>query len=193
MIRTLVAPVVGITACALAACAGNSYGSRQPSSFQPIPLGDDLAITDAALPKHTIGAGYPDQLGHVFSEKWKADVAGYTQTHYSQTLGFPPGTKITITNLSKGSEFHTLNVIGKRSGPPAKFPSNPKLLMSRSGGDKLVEGYRSGVLMPGESVHVTLVKGNYLIGCFFHYHSDNMRDVVVVANGAKPGPHATPP
>ncbi len=40
---------------------------------------------------------------------------------------------------------------------------------------------------------LTLSKpGTYLIGCAFHY-SEGMRDVFVVAKGAKPGQEATPP
>jgi hypothetical protein len=126
-------------------------------------------------------------------KKWGADIAGYTQMKYSQTLGFAPGTKITIKNISPAGEDHTLNVIATRTGPPANFPKNPTLLSTPHGGNILKMGFRSGVIHPGKSVTVTLVKGIYLIGCHFHYLSDNMRTVLVVAPGAKPGPQATPP
>ena len=194
MVKTLVAPfIVLVAAGILVACGGmRSSAPGPPQSVNLPPLFDDLAMT-AILPKDTIGAGYPDQLGHFFSKKWHADVAGFTQTHYSQILGFPPGTKIKITNISKGAELHTLNVIAKRSGPPANFPANPKLSFNPSGGHKLVVGFRSGTIKPGHSVTVTLVNGIYLIACAYHYKSDNMRDVLVVADGAKPGPTATPP
>lgn len=194
MVRTPTTAFLGLLAAAgmLAACEGRYGGSSQPQLVQLPTLNDQFAIT-AILPKDTIGAGYPDQVGHVFSKTWHADVAGFTQTHYSQILGFPPGTKIKITNISKAGESHTLNVIGKRSEPPANFPKNPNLSFKPSGGTKLVVGYRSGIIKPGHSVTVTLVKGIYIIGCAFHYASDNMRDVVVVEPGATPGPTATPP
>jgi hypothetical protein len=194
MVRTVVSSFLALIAAAamLAACGSRYGGSSQPQMAQLPPLADQLAIA-AILPPHTIGAGYPDQVGHVFSHKWKADVAGFTQTHYSQILGFPPGTQIKITNISKTGEFHTLNVLATRSGPPANFPKNPSLSFKPSGGKKLVVGYRSGTIKPAHSVTVTLVKGIYLIGCAYHYKSDNMRDVVVVETGAKPGPTATPP
>jgi len=194
MVKTFAFPLtVLVAAGVLVACGAGRTGTYgQPQSVQLPPLADSLAIT-ALLPPHTIRAGYPDDIGHVFSKKWHADVAGFTQTHYSQILGLPPGTKITITNISKGSEAHTLNVIAKRSGPPATFPKNPKLLTSPSGGKTIKVGWRSGIIKPGNSVTVTLVKGIYLIGCAFHYHDDNMRDVLVVETGAKPGPTATPP
>ena len=76
--------------------------------------------------------------------------------------------------------------------PPAIFPADPKLSVPPKGGTKLEAGYASGPIKPGKSVTVTLVKaGIYLIGCAYHYHS-GMRDVLVVAVHATPGPQATP-
>jgi plastocyanin len=122
---------------------------------------------------------------------WNARLGGYTQQQFSQALGFPPGTMLTITNISK-SIHHTLNVVKKISGPPANFPTNPNLPLNASGG-KLKKGYASGSINPGSSVSVTLGKaGIYLIGCHFHY-SSGMRDVLVVGKNATPGPQATPP
>ena len=194
MLKTLATPfIVLVAAAALAACAANRYSANGPMQSVALPpLDNDLALT-AILPPHTLGAGYPDQLGHIFLKSWKADVAGFTQSHYSQLLGFPPGTKLKITNVSKTGEFHTLNVIAKRSGPPANFPKNPKLLLTPNGGHILKAGFRSGTIKPGQSFTVTLDKGIYLIACEYHYVSDNMRDVLVVEDGAKPGPTATPP
>jgi hypothetical protein len=192
MIRTLAAPFLALLAIgALVACGGYRSGMSQPQNIVLPTIDGKLAMT-ATLPKDTIGAGYPDDVGHVFSRVWKADVAGFTQTGRSQILGLPPGTTIKITSLSKGSENHTLNVIKKISHPPAGFPTNPTLKFTPSGGTKFVVGYRSGIIKPGHSVTVTLVKGIFLFGCAFHYASDNMRDVIVVSANATPGPTATP-
>jgi len=77
--------------------------------------------------------------------------------------------------------------------PPAVFPKNPNLSVPARGNGKLEGGYASGPIKPGKTVTVTLVKaGTYLIGCAFHYN-EGMRDVLVVAKGAAPGPQATPP
>ena len=60
-------------------------------------------------------------------------------------------------------------------------------------GGPLKLGYASGVIGPGKSVTVHLMRtGNFLIGCAFHYHS-GMQDVIVVHLGATPGPQATKP
>jgi plastocyanin len=183
--------IVGIT---LVACGGRGGGSsimpNGVTTFTLPGMGSDLLVT-AALPKHTIGEELPtDGLGSIHSTKWKAELGGFTQEVRSQSLAFPPGTKITIRNLSK-HEVHTLDVIKEIKGPPAVFPHDPNLPKTAKGDGKLETGYASGKIEPGKSVTVTLAKaGTYLIGCAYHY-SDGMRDVLVVKSGAQPGPQAT--
>lgn len=184
--------IVGIT---LVACGGRGGGSSvMPSSVTTYSLpgmGPDLVMT-AKLPKHTIGEELPQEgIGSIHSGKWKAELGGFTQESRSQALAFPPGTKITIRNLSKNTA-HTLDVVKEVSGPPARFPKDPTLSIPKKGGDKLEKGYASGSIPPGKSVTVVLAKaGTYLIGCAYHY-SFGMRDVIVVKRGAQPGPQATP-
>src|SRR5215469_270564 len=138
----------------------------------------------------TVSEELPSEgLGTVHDPHWKATLGGYTQQQFSQALGFPTGTQITIQNISR-SINHTLNVVKKIKHPPAKFPSSPTLSQSPSGGP-LQKGYASGVIGPGKSVTVVLSKpGNYLIGCAFHYH-EGMQDVIVVKAHATPGPQGT--
>jgi hypothetical protein len=183
-----------IAGAALAACTGHAGGNVVPASG-PITLpaiAPDVAIT-ATLPKDTVGEELPSAgLGTFKSTFWKATIGGFTQTQYSQTLAFPPDTKITLRNLSHDTP-HTMNVIQSIKGPPAKFPANPSLPTSPAGHGILGVGFRSGILQPGKSVTITLSKpGTYLIGCAFHY-GEGMRDVFLVKTGAKPGQQATPP
>jgi plastocyanin len=155
-------------------------------------IGKDLVMY-ATLPKDTVGEELGSEgLGTINSVEWKADLSGFTQEHFSQSLAFPPGTKITIRNLSK-STTHTLDVVKVIAKPPAIFPKSVTLSKSAKGDGKLEAGYASGEIKPGKSVTVTLVKeGIYLIGCAFHY-SSGMHDVLVVNKAAKPGPQATAP
>jgi plastocyanin len=196
MARKLLALAVALIGLAVSACGGRMLGSSGASAgggaFVLPPIDSDLVMT-AALPKDTIGEEKPDQgLGQIKSVKWKALLGGYTQQRYSQSLGFPPGTKITIRNLSSTTP-HTLDVVKVIAGPPAFFPKNPNLSIQARGHGKLEAGYASGVIKPGKSVTVVLVKaGIYLIGCAFHY-SEGMHDVLVVKKGAAPGPQATKP
>ncbi len=130
-------------------------------------------------------------LGTIMDPFWSATLGGFTQQQFSQALGFPPRTKLTIKNISRSLD-HTLNVVAKITGPPAKFPTNPMLSTMPSGGP-LKNGYRSGAINPGSSVTVNLKKaGIYLFGCAFHYH-EGMQDVIVVKANATPGPQATKP
>ncbi len=199
----LAALSVALAAAALAACGGH-YGSNVASndSTFTLPGMPDLRMTatnpdgSPALVERaatgTISVNLPSQgLGTVKDPYWNATLGGYTQQTYSQALGFAPRTKLTIKNISATLD-HTLNVVKKITGPPAKFPSSPTLSMTPSGG-KLQKGYRSGVISWGQSVSVTLGKtGIYLFGCAFHYH-EGMQDVFVVHAGATPGPQATKP
>jgi plastocyanin len=201
MSKRLIAVAVTLGGLTLAACGGNIGGGKaggrnampMNGTTYTLPAIDSDLLATAVVPKDTIGEELPEEgVGSIKSMVWKATLGGFTQTSRSQSLAFPPGTKITIRNLSKSVE-HTLDVVKVISGPPAVFPMNPKLSIPAKGGGKLQAGYASGALQPGKSVTVTLVKaGTYLIGCAFHY-SEGMRDVLVVKKGAKPGPQATPP
>lgn len=158
-----------------------------------IPAFDSQLLITANLPARTVGEELPSAgLGTIKSTYWKAVLGGYTQTRYSQSLGFPTGTKITLRNLSKKTP-HTLNVVAKISRPPAKFPKNPALKTLPHGNGVLETGYASGVIQPGKAVTITLSQpGIYLIGCAYHY-GQGMHDVFVVGPKAKPGQQATPP
>jgi plastocyanin len=194
MSRKISALSVAIAALVLAACAGGGGGSAANGGSTTLPGMPDLAIT-ATLPNGktgTIGEELPGEgLGTIDDTFWSATLGGFTQQEFSQALGFPPGTKITLTNLSK-DVTHTLDFVAKIKGPPANFPPDPKLPVDASGG-KFKKGYASGPISPGKSVTITLAKsGIYLIGCAFHY-SEGMHTVLVIGKGATPGPQATPP
>lgn len=193
MYRKLAALSVMLAAAVLAACAGRYGGTSTNGTSFALPGMPDLIMT-AVGPDGTgtVSEELPfEGLGTVHDPHWQATLGGYTQQQFSQALGFAPGTTLTIKNISTQFQ-HTLNVVGKVAGPPAKFPSNPTLSKTPSGGPLKV-GYASGVIGMGKSVTVHLKRaGNYLIGCAFHYH-EGMQDLIVVKVGATPGPQATKP
>ncbi len=176
-------PWFAVIAVAIVAACTNGGGLSAPGGGGGAP---------SPLPSSAIGVAIPTgKIGVVNDPVW-GTVSGYTQQQTSQVLAFPPGSKLTITNLSKTTP-HTLNVVGKRNGPPPDFPANPSLSFSPSGNGVLGTDYASGTLNPGASVTVTLSNpGIYLIGCAFHYIEFNMRDVIEVVAGATPGPTASP-
>ena len=123
----------------LVACSSHgSGGNFLPQNGQvALPAVDSDLVITANLPARTIGEELPSEgVGTYQSPFWKATIGGYTQMQYAQTLGFPPGTKITIRNLSKKIP-HTLDVVSVIKGPPARFPKNPSLKMQKHGGTVL--------------------------------------------------------
>ncbi|MBV8196638.1 MAG: hypothetical protein JO263_00765 [Candidatus Eremiobacteraeota bacterium] len=193
--KKLLAIGIAVVGIAVSACAGrmNPGGLGTPGGSYLLPAVDSDLQMIAVLPKDTIGEELPSAgLGQIKDEKWEALLGGYTQQKYSEQLAFPPGTKITIRNLSKTTP-HTLDVVKVIAKPPAAFPKNPNLSVHAHGHGRLEVGYASGIIKPGKSVTVLLVKaGIYEIGCAFHY-AEGMHDVLVVGKFARHGPQATPP
>lgn len=210
MFRKLAALSTGLVACALVACGGGVGGGVVPqnagsnlnvpltagsNNLMPAMAGDtmsndDLALT-ATLPKDTVGEELPQEgVGTEDHKPW-GKIGGFTQTRRAQTLAFPPGTVITIRNLSKTNE-HTFNFVRVVNGPPAHFPRNVNLSIPARGNGVFGPGYASGPIAPGRSVKVKLSKaGTYLIGCAFHY-AEGMQDVIIIKDGARPGPTPSP-
>ncbi|HYL28176.1 MAG TPA: SCO family protein [Candidatus Nitrosotalea sp.] len=148
--------------------------------------------TPSPPPNTGIGVAIPDGKIGVENDPTWGSIGGYTQAQTSQVLAYPPGTTVTVTNLSK-VDSHTLNVIAASSGPPPQWPGSPSLSFSPTGNGVLSTNYASGILNPGGSVKVKLSNpGTYLIGCAIHYVSNTMRGIIVVENGATPGPTASP-
>ncbi len=174
-------------AATIAACGGSGGGGYSP------PAGGGGGGGVGGVGADMIGMDLPTTTIGVENDPTWGTVGGYTQSVRSQVIAFAPGTMITIKNLSSSTP-HTLNVIGTAGAPPANFPSNPSLSTSASGGSVFGIGYATGSISPGASVSVTLSNpGTYLVGCAYHYSSNQMRDVVEVASGATPGPQATAP
>jgi plastocyanin len=178
--RLFAAGFAGALLAAVAACGGGAGGASPPSSGGGGggPTGVGALTIGFALPTGTIGTVIDPRFGLV---------GGYTQSTYSQVIGFPTGTTITLKNLS-ASTTHTLNVVGTTAFPAAGTP----LSSASSGTANLDANFSSGPLAGGQSMQVTLnTAGTFYIGCAFHYPI-GMRDVIVVAANAAPGPQATP-
>ncbi len=174
-------------AASLAACGGGSSGSTgvtpppgaaatpSPASTTPPPVTTQQVVT-LALPSSAIG---------VVDDPTFGTVAGFTQTVFSQVLGFAPGSQIMVRN-GQSSVPHTFNVVSTTGF------TNAALSTSASGGSAVGGGFASGVIAPGALAGpFTLAGGTYWLGCAFHYASNGMRTVLVVAAGATPGPQAT--
>lgn len=167
----------------LAACGGGYGGGSNaytpPGSSPGAPPGVGAMTIGFALPTGQIGT-----VNTPFGM-----IGGYTQSVYSQVIAFPPGTTVTLRNLSSNTP-HTLNVLSMSS-----FPANPTLDTTASGGTTLSSTYRSGTLNAGATASLTLATaGTYYIGCAFHYmNTPSMRGIIEVSSSATPGPQGSPP
>lgn len=181
---------LAVAALALPACGGGGGGYSAPGGGGGgggggviVPPGVGALTIGLALPSGTIGVENDPVIG---------TVAGFTQAVYSQTLGFAPGTQVTIRNLSSTTP-HTLNVLSTTS-----FPANPALSTGPSGtAGTLNANFASGTIAAGGSIGpVTLTAGTYYLGCAYHYIPAagvaSMRTALMVAAAATPGPQATP-
>lgn len=169
-------------ALTLAACGGYGGGSGMYSPPSTSPGGP------APLGAMTIGFALPSGAIGTITTPFGL-IGGYTQSTYSQVIAFPPGTTVTLKNLSSNTP-HTLNVLSTSS-----FPANPSLPSTAAGGTALAAGYRSGSINPGGTATLSLsTPGTYFIGCAFDYMDTlSMRGVIEVSSNATPGPQATPP
>jgi plastocyanin len=194
MFRKYAALSLAIVAATLAACVSRPGGGPMAGSgLTALPPIDGDLVVDALKPGKAVGENLPTILGTIRSTRVHNEfVGGFTQTRYSQTLSFEPGTVIKVWNLSK-TISHTFNVVMVLKKGDGKFPVNPALSTSASGTAVLGRGYASGIIKPQKSVTIKLMTpGTYLIGCAFHYQ-EGMRDVIVISKNGKPGPEATPP
>ena len=170
--------VVGMGA--LAACGGGANGGSAPMS--PSTPHSNQQVVLIALPTSAMG----------YQASAYGTIGGYTQQASSQVLGFVPGQQVMLKNAQangQGAPPHTLGDTGSQS-----FVGNPPLTTTPSGGTTLAPGFQSGTIAPGASIGpVTLTAGTYYIGCAYHYTQYGMRDVLIVAPDAGPGPQATPP
>jgi len=182
-------PSFGIAAAALgcaavlAACGGG--GSTGATGAAPVTTptptqASTQQVVSEALPSSAIGSEVDPTFGLI---------GGFTQTLYSQTLAFAPGSQIMIRNGQTGVP-HTFGV-DSTTGFDA---SGTALTLAAGGGSTIGAGFNTGTINPGASAGpFTLASGTYWIGCAYHYVSNNMRTVLQVSAAATPGPQATPP
>jgi hypothetical protein len=173
------------TGVALVACGGGGGGGSTPATTPVTPVSN---VAPTAQPQ-VITMALPQSVMGQLTDPTFGVIGGYTQSTYSQVLAFAPNSQVMLANGQAGQP-HTLDVIAQ-SGP---FPSSPTLSTNPAGGSTLAAGFASGTLNGGSEIGpVTLSAGTYFVGCAFHYVSNMMRTVLIVAAAATPGPQATAP
>ncbi len=102
-----------------------------------------------------------------------------TQT---QTISLPIGESVQFKNLD--TVPHSAAFLGNATGTSAPWPAsfNGSTSKSPAGSAIGTTGWATGSLNPGKSspIYETGLPGFYMIGCQYHYNTNEMRTVVVV-------------
>src|SRR5947209_13289228 len=137
-----------LVAASLAACGGGGGGSTgggggvvNPPIVTPVPTATPVStqqIVTMALPSSAMGALVDPTFGAV---------GGYTQSLYSQTLAFAPGSQIMVRNGQASAVPHTLGVVSTSAS--SGFSASPPLSLTASGGSTIGAGFNTGTIAPG--------------------------------------------
>jgi hypothetical protein len=177
-----------IASAALAACGGGGSGASAP--VVAVATASPASVVTTPQPQ-VVTMSLPDgsAIGQETDPTYGL-VGGYTQTKYSQVLGFVTGSQVMISNGQAAAIPHTLDVVSQTSFTTGATP----LPTTANGGTTFGAAFASGAINSGASIGpITLATaGIYYSGCGFHFVSDTMRSVLVVAAAATPGPQATP-
>jgi hypothetical protein len=190
--RFVVCAAAGVLAGALlSACGGGGGGGATPAAPASATSAPTVAAPATAAPQVITMALPGGSAIGTETDPTYGLVGGYTESLYSQVLVFLSSAQVMILNGQPASNAtpHTLNVLSQTS-----FPASPTLSTTASGGTTLAAGYASGSVGAGAPAigPITLTAGTYYIGCGFHYASNTMRTVLIVAANASPGTQATP-
>jgi len=171
-----------VTACTGGGGGGGGYNPGTVTSTPtPTATTSSQQVVRLALPTTGIGTENDPVFGLV---------GGFTQNTFSQVLAFVPGAQIMIQN-GQSTTPHTLGDTGGTSSFPA---SAAALSFTAAGGSTISHGFQTGTINANALIGpFTLAAGTYYIGCAYHYASNQMRDVLLVAANATPGPQATQP
>jgi hypothetical protein len=188
--RNLLPPIAALLGVLLSACGGGG-GTATPVAVTTTAPATTPTTTPTAAPQVITMALPGGSAIGTETDPTYGLIGGYTQSLYSQVLAFVPNAQVMILNGQPSSNAtpHTLNVLSQTS-----FPASPTLTTTASGGTTLAAGFQSGAINAGAPAigPITLTAGTYYIGCGFHYLSNTMRTVLVVAAAASPGTQATP-
>jgi plastocyanin len=180
-------PMAGLLAAALiSGCSGSASGPpalSAPSAPQSVAFTDDGFVNSISDTTAAVGI----RLTGESSGKSK----------YGMVLGYFKGTKSTISHvvtLSAGQSVvfhnvdsfdpHTGSFLGDASASKAPWPKsfNGSSTQSPANTDISTANFSTGSLNAGTSslTYAANVPGFYMFGCFYHYNSFHMRDVIIV-------------
>jgi plastocyanin len=182
--RAHLLPSLALTATLLAGCAGATQTAGTPSGgTMPQTVAFDEHLQPDAT-NFTVGIRLTNELPG--ESKPYGKVLAYfkgTTSKKSKVITIPLGSTVVFQNVDSQLP-HTGSLLGdagKKSAPwPSSFDGSETA--AKAGSDISSTNFSTGVLSPGTSSlqYTANVPGFYMFGCFFHYDSAGMRDVIIV-------------
>lgn len=173
------AAAAAIATCMLAACAG---GTPLPKAAVAV---HNCIVTISPAATETIGVNLTNPVQAACNDPVyqavKAYFVGSTVTA-SAVIGVSASTTDTIQFVNLDVQPHTANELGTWTGAYPQVTPNPNKTPSPAGTDISSLKFTTGVINPGATSlgYIADVPGVYVLGCAFHYNSDNMRTIVIV-------------
>ena len=182
-----VAAIFAATTLACGCAGGSTYGAGYGSSGNGGGGGGGMSCVVALAPAatETIGVNLTNPNQAACTDPTYQAVKGYfggTTVTSSEVVSVTHSATDMIQFMNLDIQPHTAASLGPWSGSyPATGP-NPAATPSPAGTDISATGFTTGNMDAGmhSFSYLANVPGFYIIGCAYHYLSDNMRTVIIV-------------
>ncbi|HEY7992806.1 MAG TPA: hypothetical protein VID24_01185 [Candidatus Eremiobacteraceae bacterium] len=168
-----------IATCMLDACAG---GTPFPTAAVAV---HNCIVTISPASTETIGVNLTNPTQAACTDPVyqavKAYFVGSTVTT-SAVVGVTASSTDVIQFMNLDFQPHTANELGAWTGAYPQVTPNPNKTPSPAGTDISSLKFTTGAINPGATSlgYIADVPGVYVIGCAFHYNTDNMRTIIIV-------------
>ena len=169
-----------LAGAALAGCAG---GTPFPAGAPTAPRNCVVAIAPAGT--ETIGVNLTNPVQNACTDPTYQTVKGYfggSTVTASQVVSVTASATDVISFANLDVQPHTANDLGAWSGAFPQVTPNPNKTPSPANTDISSPKFTTGAINPGSTSlnYIADVPGVYVLGCAFHYNSDDMRTIIIV-------------
>lgn len=169
-----------LAGAAIAGCAG---GTPFPVAVPPPPHNCVVAISQAST--QTIGVNLTNPVQNACTDPTYQAVKGYfggSTVAASQVISVTASATDVIVFMNLDVQPHTANDLGTWSGAYPQVTPNPNKTPSPANTDISSPKFTTGAINPGSTSlnYIADVPGVYVLGCAFHYNTDDMRTIIIV-------------
>lgn len=171
--------LAALATSALAACAG---GTPFPTAAVAV---HNCLVTLSPASTETIGVNLTNPVQGACTDPTYQAVKGYfvgSTITSSAVIGVTASSTDVIQFMNLDFQPHTANELGAWSGAYPQVTPNPNKTPSPANTDISSPKFTTGTINPGATSlsYTADVPGVYVLGCAFHYNTDNMRTIIIV-------------